>query len=137
MPKRLNSRNYSLKYVKLIISMGKKSKKNRIGVVYSTNDSYDYDYDDGADEMEDIAANQQKLRVMIDRKQRRGKEVTLVTGFVGSEDTLKDLGKFLKQKCGVGGSAKDGEIMVQGNHRDKVVTLLKEKGYTQTKASGG
>lgn len=117
--------------------MGKKSKKNRIGVVYSTNDSYDYDYDDGADEMEDIAANQQKLRVMIDRKQRRGKEVTLVTGFVGSEDTLKDLGKFLKQKCGVGGSAKDGEIMVQGNHRDKVVTLLKEKGYTQTKASGG
>lgn len=117
--------------------MGKKSKKKRIGVVYSTNDNYDYNFDDDANEVEDLAPNQQKLRVLIDRKQRRGKEVTLVTGFVGSEDTLKELGKFLKQKCGVGGAAKDGEIMVQGNHREKVVNLLKEKGYTQTKQSGG
>lgn len=137
MPKRLNLPLYSLKYVKLIISMSKKSKKNRIGVVYSTNDNYDYDHNDGADEMEDIAPNQQKLRVMIDRKQRGGKEVTLVTGFMGSEDSLKELGKFLKQKCGVGGSAKNGEMIVQGNQRDKVVKLLKDKGYTQTKASGG
>jgi translation initiation factor 1 len=117
--------------------MGKKSKKNRIGVVYSTNENYDYDHDDGGEEMEDLAPNQQKLRVMIDRKQRKGKDVTLVTGFVGSEDSLKELGKYLKQKCGVGGSAKNGEMIIQGNQRDKVVTLLKEKGYTQTKASGG
>lgn len=117
--------------------MGKKSKKNRIGVVYSTNDNYDYDHDDDGEEMEDLAPNQQKLRVMIDRKQRKGKDVTLVTGFVGSEDSLKELGKYLKQKCGVGGSAKNGEMLIQGNQRDKVVTLLKEKGYTQTKASGG
>jgi len=117
--------------------MGKKSKKNRVGVVYSTNDNYDYDYNEGQDDIEDLDPAQQKLRVLIDRKQRRGKEVTLVTGFIGTEETLKDLGKFLKQKCGVGGSAKDGEIMVQGNHRDKVVELLKGKGYSQTKKSGG
>ncbi|MFT5909256.1 MAG: translation initiation factor 1 [Paraglaciecola sp.] len=117
--------------------MGKKSKKNRIGVVYSTNDNYDYDHNDSEDEIEDLAVNQQKLRVMIDRKQRGGKEVTLITGFVGSEDSLKELGKFLKQKCGVGGAAKNGEMIVQGNQRDKVVKLLKDKGYTQTKASGG
>ena len=116
--------------------MSKNSKKNRIGVVYSTNENYDYEHNDGSNEAEDLAPNQQKLRVMIDRKQRGGKEVTLVTGFVGSDDSLKELGKYLKQKCGVGGSAKDGEMIVQGNQRDKVVTLLKEKGYTQTKASG-
>lgn len=117
--------------------MGKKSKKNRIGVVYSTNNNYEYDHNIEADEVEDLAPSQQKLRVMIDRKQRGGKEVTLVTGFVGSDDSLKDLGKYLKQKCGVGGSAKNGEMIVQGNQRDRVVELLKEKGYTQTKASGG
>jgi len=116
--------------------MAKKSKKNRIGVVYSTNDDFDYSFE--SDEpVEDAPANQQKLRVFIDRKQRRGKEVTLVTGFAGSEETLKELGKFLKSKCGVGGAVKDGEIMVQGNHRDKVVELLIAKGYTKTKKSGG
>ena len=113
--------------------MGKKSK--RIGVVYSTNP--DYQYQESADDQEDMAANQQKLRVLLDRKQRRGKDVTLVTGWVGSADSLKELGKFLKTKCGVGGSTKDGEIILQGDHRDKVVKLLLDKGYTQTKRSGG
>ena len=113
-----------------------KSKKNRSGVVYSTNPDFEYQYDSDQDVATPDPA-EQKLRVQIDRKQRRGKEVTLVTGFVGSADDLKELGKYLKSKCGVGGSAKDGEIMVQGNHRDRVVELLLEKGYTKTKKSGG
>ena len=115
--------------------MSKKSKKNRVGVVYSTNPDYDYDSDNEA--AETLPVQQQKLRVQIDRKQRRGKEVTLVTGFVGSEDDLKTLGKMLKSKCGVGGSAKDGEIMVQGNNKQKVIDLLKKEGYNQTKGAGG
>ena len=112
--------------------MGKKNKKNRIGVVSSTNPDYDYDFQE-EQEQELLPANQQKLRVVIDRKKRKGKEVTLVTGFVGPEDDLKELGKYLKTKCGVGGSAKDGEILVQGDQRDQVVQLLKEKGYSGTK----
>jgi translation initiation factor 1 len=112
--------------------MGKKNKKNRIGVVYSTNPDFNYDFRE-EQEQELIPANQQKLRVIIDRKKRKGKEVTLVTGFVGPEDDLKDLGKYLKTKCGVGGSAKEGEILVQGDQRDQVVQLLKEKGYSGTK----
>lgn len=111
-------------------------KKNRRGVVYSTNP--DFEYNQGNDEdIETLEPHLQMLRVMIDRKQRRGKEVTLITGFVGQEEDLKDLGKFLKSKCGVGGSAKNGEIIIQGNQRDKVVTLLMDKGYTKTKKSGG
>jgi len=118
--------------------MGKKNKKNRSGIVFSTNPDYEYSYEENNDNQEaTMNPAQQKLRVMIDRKKRRGKEVTLVTGFVGREDDLKDLGKFLKTKCGGGGSAKDGEIMVQGNHKDKVIKLLIEKGYSQTKGSGG
>ena len=84
-----------------------------------------------------MAKSDQKLRVMIDRKRRRGKEVTLVVGYKGNPQDLKELGKMLKSKCGVGGSVKDGEIIIQGNQKDKVVKLLLEKGYSQTKASGG
>lgn len=112
------------------------SKKNRKGVVFSTDPNFQYQHEESSEE-ETLAPQQQRLRVQIDRKKRKGKEVTLVTGFVGTQDDLADLGKFLKSKCGVGGSAKDGEIIVQGNNRDKVVELLKEKGYSQTKASGG
>ncbi len=115
--------------------MGKKSKKNRIGVVYSTNPDYEYDQED--DNVETLPVQQQKLRVQIDRKQRRGKEVTLITGFVGQEEDLKDLGKTLKSKCGVGGSAKDGEIIVQGNNKQKVIDILLKAGYSQTKGVGG
>jgi len=115
--------------------MGKKSKKNRIGVVYSTNPDYDYEHESEA--VETLPNQQQKLRVMIDRKKRKGKEVTLVTGFVGNADDMKTLGKMLKSKCGVGGSAKDGEIIIQGNNKQKVIDLLKKEGYSQTKGVGG
>jgi translation initiation factor 1 len=110
-------------------------KKERLNVVYSTNPDFQFEYEE--DEQPDtLPANQQKLYVSIDRKQRGGKEVTLIEGFIGSEDDLKDLGKMVKQKCGVGGTAKDGEILIQGNFRDKVCTLLEKEGY-QVKRKGG
>ena len=117
-------------------AMSKKDKKGRSGVVYSTNPDFEYTYQEG-DDPEELPANQQKLRVLIDRKQRKGKEVTLVTGFVGPESPLQELGKYLKTKCGVGGSVKDGEIILQGDHRERVVALLMEKGYSNTKKAGG
>lgn len=110
--------------------------KERLGVVFSTNPDFNYHSDD-EDECETLPANQQNLRVTIDRKQRKGKSVTLVTGFVGSEDQLKELGKLLKSKCGVGGTVKDGEILIQGEFATKIVDLLKKEGYTNTKRSGG
>ncbi|MCB0572733.1 MAG: translation initiation factor [Phaeodactylibacter sp.] len=116
--------------------MSKKNKKGRLGVVYSTDPEFEYSYQEETESTE-LPPNQQKLRVAIDRKQRKGKEVTLVTGFAGPDSSLQELGKFLKTKCGVGGSAKDGEIILQGDQRDKVVALLLEKGYTNTKKSGG
>ena len=113
--------------------MSKKNKNRRTGIVFSTNPDFEYNYDNG-DEQEALEPNQQNLRVLIDRKKRKGKEVTLVTGFVGPDEDLKDLGKFLKSKCGVGGSVKDGEIIIQGNQRDKIVQLLLDKGYSKTKS---
>lgn len=110
-------------------------KKDKDGLVYSTDPKFEYREE--KEEAASLPPQQQKLRVMIDRKQRGGKEVTLVTGFVGPEEELAELGKYLKTRCGVGGSAKDGEIIVQGNQRDKVVQLLIEKGFTQTKKAGG
>ena len=109
-----------------------KSKKN---IVYSTNPDYNYEYDDESVE-ETLAPNKQKLRVLLDKKQRKGKVVTLIEGFVGTSDDLKELGKLLKNKCGGGGSAKDGEILIQGDHRDKIMDLLKAEGY-QVKRVGG
>ena len=117
--------------------MSKKSKKNRSGIVYSTNPDYEYSNADDDNGGNEVAPNNQVLRIFLDRKRRKGKEVTLVTGFEGSDDDLKALGKMLKSKCGVGGTVKDGEIMVQGNHRDKVLKLLLDAGYSRTKKSGG
>ncbi len=111
------------------------AKKKRIDVVYSTNQNYDYDYDNDSEE-ETIAKNEQLLYVSIDRKQRKGKSVTLVEGFIGTNDDLKDLGKILKSKCGVGGTAKDGEIMIQGDLKDKVFDLLIKEGYKAKKKGG-
>lgn len=117
--------------------MSKKNNdwKKRDGVVYSTSDNFDYQYD-GNDSQETLPPNQQKLKVLLDKKARAGKQVTLVEGFVGSEDDLKELGKLLKNKCGVGGSAKDGEILIQGDHRDKVVQVLQAAGYGAKKSGG-
>ncbi len=109
--------------------------KNRLNVVYSTNPDFQYETEN-TEEAETLSPNQQKLRVQLDRKNRGGKVVTLVTGFVGTDDDLKELGRMLKSKCGVGGSAKDGEIIVQGDFKQKVLELLKKEGYTQTKPVG-
>lgn len=109
--------------------------KDRLNVVYSTNPNFQYETEN-REEAETLSPNQQKLRVQLDRKNRGGKVVTLVTGFVGTDDDLKELGRMLKSKCGVGGSAKDGEIIVQGDFKQKVIELLKKEGYTQTKPVG-
>ena len=102
--------------------------KKRLGVVYSTNPDFQYQTSQ-VEEAETLAPSKQRLIVSIDRRQRAGKQVTLVKGFVGKADDLAALGKALKVKCGVGGTAKDGEITVQGDLRDKVVSLLQGMGY--------
>ncbi|TXC81356.1 translation initiation factor [Luteibaculum oceani] len=112
-----------------------KSKKNRVNVVYSTNPDFDYDHDDHEEE-ETLPPSEQQLKVWIDKKQRAGKEASIVKGFVGSADDLKQLAKEIKQACGTGGSAKDGEIIIQGDKRDAIVNYLIKKGYKAKKAGG-
>jgi translation initiation factor 1 len=121
----------------LILAMSKKNNdwKKRDGVVYSTSENFEYNFGDQQAE-DTLPPSQQKLKVLLDKKQRAGKQVTLVEGFVGTEEDLKDLGKLLKNKCGVGGSAKDGEILIQGDHRDKVLQVLVQAGYGAKKAGG-
>ena len=112
-----------------------KQKKERINVVYSTNPNYQYE-EEQDDVQETLPNNQQVLYVSIDKKQRAGKEVTLIEGFVGDEDDLKELGKLLKSKCGVGGTVKDGEILIQGNFRDKIIEILQKEKFG-VKRKGG
>jgi translation initiation factor 1 len=111
------------------------SKKKEKLNFYSTDP--DFVFHDDEDQIETLPPQQQKLRVQVDRKQRAGKEVSLITGFVGTEEDLETLAKTLKTKCGVGGSAKDGEIIIQGNHVDKILKILIDSGYKNTKKSGG
>ncbi len=109
--------------------------KERLGMVYSTNPDYEYTTSAEA-EAETLPPAQQPLRVWIDRRHRGGKTATIVKGFVGGQDELSELGRMLKSRCGVGGSAKDGEIIIQGDHRDRVVELLTKAGYRCKRAGG-
>ncbi|MFI3283146.1 MAG: translation initiation factor [Rikenellaceae bacterium] len=109
--------------------------KSRLGMVYSTNPDFEYNTTSN-EQAQSLETSQQNLRIWLDRKQRGGKVATIVKGFVGSEDDLKELARMLKTKCGVGGAAKDGEIIVQGDHRDRVVEILTKSGYKCKRAGG-
>lgn len=109
--------------------------KNKDGVVYSTNPDFSYKEKDIV-EQGTLASKQQDLRVLLDRKQRAGKSVTLITGFVGTIKDLEELGRMLKSKCGTGGTVKDGDILIQGDFREKVLAMLLASGYKAKKAGG-
>ncbi|MFC2113754.1 translation initiation factor [Bacteroidota bacterium] len=115
----------------------KKKHKEKLegGMVYSTNPDFTFE-DSNEEKTETLPPQQQDLRLQLDRKQRGGKVVTLVTGFAGSNEDINDLGKLLKNKCGTGGSAKGGEILIQGDKREQVMQLLVAMGYKVKKAGG-
>lgn len=106
--------------------------KDRLNVVYSTNPDFKYETEN-EEEQDTIAKDKQQLRISLDKRNRKGKAVTLITGFVGTTEDIEELGKFLKVKCGVGGSAKDGEIIIQGDFRNKILELLQKEGYARAR----
>ena len=106
--------------------------KERLNIVYSTNPDFQYSTDE-MEENETLPKQQQQLRVSIEKNHRGGKTVTIVRNFIGTSDDMKELGKLLKTKCGVGGSTKEGEILIQGDFKEKVIEILKKEGYTQTR----
>lgn len=118
---------------KQLADMADNDWKSRLNVVYSTNPDFKYQTDEPEQE-ETLPPERQNLRVWLDRKGRAGKQVTLVKGFVGNDDDLKALAAMLKSKCGVGGTAKEGEIVIQGDFRDRIVELLVKAGYKAKKA---
>ncbi len=117
--------------------MSKKGKglESLGGLVYSTNPDWIYSPEERT-ESATLPPQQQQLKVYLDRKQRGGKEVSLITGFIGQQADLEALGKTLKTKCGVGGSVKEGEIIIQGNFADRLVGLLIQMGYKAKRAGG-
>lgn len=110
------------------------NKKIPFGVVYSTDSNFEFSFED--DSVDTLEPNKQVLRVQLDKKARAGKQVTLITGFVGQSSDLEALGKKLKSLCGAGGSAKDNEILIQGDFRDKILKYLIDNKYNQTKRIG-
>ena len=112
--------------------MKKNDWKDRLNIVYSTNPDFQYSTDE-KEETETLPKQQQKLRVSIEKNHRGGKTVTIVRNFIGSDEDIKELGRLLKTRCGVGGTTKDGEILVQGEFKEKIIEILKKEGYTQTK----
>jgi translation initiation factor 1 len=111
--------------------MSKKNKNDKHGFVYSTDPNFKFEEEDQA--AETLPAAQQKLRVRLETKHRGGKAATLIAGFIGTEEDLEALGKNLKNFCGTGGSAKEGEIIIQGDQREKVIQWLLKNGYKNTK----
>jgi len=112
--------------------MSKKNKPDSFGFVYSTDPNFSFQsLDDEA--VITLEPNKQKLRIKLDTKQRAGKAVSLITGFIGTESDLETLGKKLKNYCGTGGSVKEGEIIIQGDIRDKILQWLLQNNYTQSK----
>ena len=109
--------------------------KKREGVVYSTDPNFQYKYESQESEAT-LPPQQQNLKVFLDKKQRAGKMVTIISGFIGSEDDLKELAKKMKQTCGVGGTAKDGEILIQGDFRDRITEKLQKDGYKVKRVGG-
>lgn len=106
--------------------------KKRLDIVYSTNPDYHYS-EEGKEEKKLQAKEKQPLRVSLDKRNRKGKAVTLVAGFAGSDEDLQELGRMLKTKCGVGGSVKEGEIIIQGDHREKILGILQKEGYAKSR----
>ncbi|MFO8000447.1 MAG: translation initiation factor [Marinilabilia sp.] len=117
--------------------MAKKKKENNGGMVFSTNPDFNPDDFREEEKTETPPPGKQNLRIWLDRKNRKGKTVTLITGFEGDETDLQDLGKKLKGICGAGGSAKEGEILIQGDFRDRILEHLQKNGYTKAKKAGG
>jgi translation initiation factor 1 len=114
--------------------MSKKNKSDKNGFVYSTDPNFQYQ-PEGNESAATLPPQQQKLRVMLEK--RGGKPTTVVFGFIGTDEDLQALGKSLKNHCGTGGSVKEGEALVQGDQREKVIGYLLKNGYTQTKKAGG
>ena len=121
-----------LDYIKYYCMVKNNDWKSRLGMVYSTNPDFEY-IEDKDEEVETLPKNRQRLRVRIEKNGRGGKTVSVISGFVGCEADLKDMAKMLKVKCGVGGSVKDGEVIIQGDFKERLVQILKADGYQDTK----